>query len=311
MKPFPFIVMMLVFLAACGSGATIPATNTVPSTQLPEATPSPTPTLTLQPGETPIFSPSPTSTLAPDAFKFMPVVPQGVSSRMIEVYQRGLSLGRDPDRFSKLGDCQNVPTYFLSMFDSGDYRLGEKYAYLQPVIDHFTGSWERASFAVKGGLNVAAVSTLYFTDPVNCKSDESPMACEIRKNNPSIVLISFETWNGKSGSSYESRLRLVLDYVLSQAVVPILATKADNMEGDDSINAAIARVAYEYEVPLWNFWAATNPLPDHGLSPDGFHLTFARDYFDDPVRMQSAWPWRNLTALQAIDAVWRALAGQP
>jgi hypothetical protein len=103
----------------------------------------------------------------------------------------------------------------------------------------------------------------------------------------------------------------VVEYVLSQEVVPILATKADNVEGDNSINAAITRVAYEYEVPLWNFWSAAYPLPDHGLSPDGFHLTFARDYFDDPVRMQSAWPWRNLTALQAIDAVWRAVAGPP
>jgi hypothetical protein len=309
MKHFPFIVILLVILAACGSGATIPVKVTETSTQVPEATTSPIPTL--QPGETPTSSPSPTPTLAADAWKFMPVVPKSVSRRMIEVYQRGLALGRDPNRFSKFGDCQNVPSYFLAMFDTGKYRLGERYAYLQPAIDHFVGSWERASFAVKGGMNVAAVQTLYFTDPVNCKND-SPMVCEIRTNNPSIVLISFETWwADKPAALFEVRLRSVVEYVLSQEVVPILATKADNVEGDYSINAAIARVAYEYELPLWNFWAATYPLPDHGLSADGFHLTFAQDYFDDPVRMQSAWPWRNLTALQAIDAVWRALAAQP
>lgn len=309
MKHFPFIGILLFFLAACGSGATIPVTETETSTQVPVATASPT--ATLQPGEMPISSPSPTSTLAPDAWKSMPVVPEGVSRRMIEIYQRGLALGRFPDRFSKLGDCQNVPSVFLSMFDTGDYHLGEQYAYLQPTIDHFAGSWERASFAVISGSNVASVQTLYWTDRVHCKSDESPMVCEIRMNNPSIVLISFETWNGKSASTYESRLRPVVEYVLSQNVVPILATKADNIEGDNSINAAIARVAYEYEIPLWNFWAATYPLPDHGLFSDGFHLTVARDYFDDPIRMEKARPWRNLTALQAIDAVYRALAAQP
>lgn len=309
MKHFPFIGILLFFLASCGSGATIPVTETETSTQVPVATASPT--ATLQPGETPISSPSPTSTLAPDAWKSMPVVPEGVSRRMIEVYRRGLALGRDPDRFSKFGDCQNVPSVFLSMFDTGDFRLGEQYAYLRSTIDHFAGSWERTGYAVKGGLNVAAVQTLYFTDPVHCKNDESPMVCEIRTNNPSIVLISFETWSGKPAGDYETRLRSVVEYVLSQDVVPILATKADNLEGDNSINAAIAHVAYEYEIPLWNFWAATYPLPDHGLFSDGFHLTVARDYFDDPIRMKMARPWRNLTALQAIDAVYRALAAQP
>jgi hypothetical protein len=310
MKHFPLIVILFVFLVACGSRTAIQVTETNTSTQVPEATPSPTQTLRF--GETRTPSPSPTATFAPDAWKSMPVVPEGVSRNMIEVYQRGLTRGRDPNRFSKFGDCQNVPSYFLSMFDTGDYRLGEQYAYLQQTIDHFAGSWERASYAVKGGFNVAAVQTLDFTDTVYCKTDESPMICEIRTNNPSIVLISFETWwADKPAEYYYSRLRSVVEYVLSQDVVPILANKADNLEGDYSINAAIARVAYEYDVPLWNFWAATYPLPDHGVTEDGFHLTFARDYFDDPARMEMAWPWRNLTALQAIDAVYRALKNQP
>jgi len=243
----------------------------------------------------------------------MPVVPQSVSQRMMEVYQRGLARGRDPHRFSKFGDCQNINPYFLTMFDTGDYRLGP-YAHLQPTIDHFAGSWSRKSFAVKGGMNVAAVQILYYTDPANCSADKSPMQCEIDLYNPSIVLISFETWwADKPASDYEARLRSVVDFVLSQDIVPILATKADNLEGDHSINAAIARVAYEYELPLWNFWAAVQPLPSHGLTEDGFHLTGlgARAYFDDPMRMSLAWPWRNLTALQAIDAVYRSLNQLP
>jgi hypothetical protein len=272
-----------------------------------------TPTETLPPGETPSPTSSPTPTFSPASWNSLPIYPQDVSQRMVEVYQRGLARGRDPRHFSKFGDCQNVNPYFLTMFDTGDYRLGE-YAYLQPTIDHFAGSWSRDSFAVKGGLNVAAVQTLYYTDPANCGADVSPMECEINLHNPSIVLISFETWwADKPASDYEARLRSLVDFVLSQDIVPILATKTDNLEGDNSINAAIARVAYEYELPLWNFWAAVQPLPAHGVTDDGFHLTGlgARAYFDDQMRMSLAWPWRNLTALQTIDAVYRALNNLP
>jgi hypothetical protein len=84
-----------------------------------------------------------------------------------------------------------------------------------------------------------------------------------------------------------------------------LSTKADNLEGDHGINSTIAQLAHEYEVPLWNFWLAVQPLNRGGLSEDGFHLTYAGNFFDDPKRMRSGWPWRNLTALQALDAVWR------
>ena len=85
--------------------------------------------------------------------------------------------------------------------------------------------------------------------------------------------------------------------------MPIIATKADNLEGDHSINATIAQIAYDYDILLWNFRAAVQPMLNHGLWSDGFHLTFARNFFDDPDRMESAWPWHNLTALQTLDVV--------
>ena len=88
-------------------------------------------------------------------------------------------------------------------------------------------------------------------------------------------------------------------------------SQPDNLEGDGSINAAIAQVANEYDVPLWNYWAAVQPLPDKGLWDDGFHLTYALNYFDDARRMKNAWPWRNLTALQAIESVSHSLRQEP
>jgi hypothetical protein len=89
--------------------------------------------------------------------------------------------------------------------------------------------------------------------------------------------------------------------------VPVLATKADNLEGDFAINASIARLAYQFEIPLWNFWLAVQPLPDHGLQADDEHLTYAENDFGNPETLKYAWPVRNLTALQALKAVWEGV----
>ena len=107
---------------------------------------------------------------------------------MIDVFQRGLARGHDPNKFSKIGDCQNITTYFLAAFDvPGGYQLGQQYAYLQPTIDHFAGSWSRESLAVKGGMNVAAVQNPFWTlspKPDICTTGETPLACEICETIP-------------------------------------------------------------------------------------------------------------------------------
>jgi len=106
-------------------------------------------------------------------------------------------------------------------------------------------------------------------------------------------------------------MRKIVEYVISQDVIPILATRAEGPDAEISIDATVARIAYDYGVPLWNFWAAAYPLPSHGLTADGFHLTWAAPFFNDPERMEMGWPWRNLTALQTLDTVFRAVGENP
>ena len=127
---------------------------------------------------------------------------------------------------------------------------------------------------MRPGFNVAAVLSPLQADPAVCKSGENPVSCELRLNKPSIVLISMETWWAKKPApEYEKYMRQILDLVIAQKALPILATKADNLEGDFSINATLAKLAYEYDIPLWNFWKAAHPLPGGGLTDDGFHLS--------------------------------------
>ena len=243
-------------------------------------------------------------------WQLRPVYPTTVSDAMKQIYQQGLARGNDPNAFSKTGDCQNVLPTFLAPFASPDnYNLGQ-YSNLQATIDHFAGSFDRLSASVDNGYNVASVLSPLWANHAICKAGEIPLACEERLHNPSIVIINMETWwQHRPASEYEDYLSQIVEYWLSQDVVPIVGTKADDLEGDNGINAAIVRVADKYQIPLWNFWLAVQQVPDHGLGADGFHLTFARDFYNDPSRMQFGWPIRNLTALESIDAVYRDLTG--
>ncbi|RPH75706.1 hypothetical protein EHM76_01020, partial [bacterium] len=268
-----------------------PTTDRATEAVAPTATvPAPTPTATAKPP------------LTKDAWMEMPAMPADISDTMREVYKRGIAKGNDPKRFSVIGDCQNVSSYFLAVFDKpGDFSLGEEYAYLQPTIDYYQGSFSRTSLAVKGGFNVAAILSPLRADPKSCNNNESPLDCELRTWKPSIVFVSMETWwSEKPEAEYDKYMRRVIERILETGAVPIIATKADNLEGNHGINATIAQIAYDYDIPLWNYWVAVQPLPNQGLWKDGFHLTFTRNFFDDPVRMKNAWPWRNLTALQTL-----------
>ena len=303
MKVRQLFLLSILLLAACTTAPT--ATSQPESTSTPEATETETAIAATEES-----APTPRPTLAPDEWMTLPVVPE-VTDTAREIYARGLAMGRDPRHFSKVGDCQTNTGFYLVDFDNeGAYSLGE-YAYLQDTIDYYEGSFSRTSLAMRDGYNVAAILTPLRADPKQCEKNENPIACEFRLHNPSIAIISLETnFSGRPADDYGKYMRQIIEYSIEQGVVPILATKGDNLEGDHSINAEIAEIAVEYDIPLWNLWAALQPLPNQGHSTelnDGFHLSFSRNFFDQPKNMLSGWPWRNLTALQALDSVRRGL----
>ncbi len=274
------------------ASATISASDTSP------------PSDTAPPSKTPAGTPTPDLRLPAEQWQSWPIVPERVSDRMRAVYFNGLAAGNNPQAFSKVGDCQNIPNAFLGLYDKpGRYTLDSDAAYLQETIEHFQGSFWRESQAVRGGFNVASVLSPLWADLEHCRQGETPLDCELRLHRPSIVFISMETWfKGRTPEVYEGYLRQIVDRVIEYGAVPILATKADNTEGDHGINGVIARLAYDYDLPLWNFWLAVQPLPDHGIDWErdstGFHILY------------EAWSVRSYTALQSLDQVWRQLNAQ-
>lgn len=318
-----FGCLMVLMVSCTNTGAMTPQNTPVPSeTTVIEPTPT-----EASPVMAEIPSITETAVATADAktsWLEMPVIPE-LSPAMLEVYQRGLAAGREPTRFSKIGDCQNIPTYFLAMFDGGTYSLGDEYTYLQPTIDYFAGSWGRKSLAVRGGLNIIAVQNTMWTPAVEtyakkegvCKKGETPLVCELRDNNPSFAIISMEeSWDG-SIDMYDKYMRQIIEYVLSLDIVPILATRSETLKQERQINDMVIKIAEDYDLPLWNFGAAAAELPNAGLMTDGgdgFHLSRiesqSQALFDNPESMQMGFTWRNLTALQTMHAILAAVNAQ-
>ena len=300
-------------LTACGSN---PSALPTSSSKDPTASSVTLPTESNHP-EIALATPSaiieikPTSTIAPasptpdpDGWKQAPIIPT-VSDRARLIFEQGIARGNDPKRFSKIGDSETFTSWFMAPFDQTPptYRLGP-YTHLEAVIEHFSGSYSRQSIAARQGFNAASVFAPLWADPTLCLAGETPLACEFRLHQPSYVFILLGTNDIYHLDEFEDQMRLILEYSIDQGVLPILGTKADNLEGDGSINRILYALALQYEIPLWNFWAAVQDLPQAGLDEDQAHLTFGYNNFDDPNAMLHAWPVRNLTALQVLDSVW-------
>lgn len=221
-----------------------------------------------------------------------------------QIYLNGLARGNNPHAFSKLGDCNSAAPYFLVKFDGGIYDLGP-YSHLQPVIDHFSGSFARASMTVWSGNHVWAVLDPAWANPAHCWAGETPLACELRLNRPSILLIRLGTNEVGSPQLFEQKMREVIEFTIANGTIPVLGTKADRLEGDDSMNGIIRALAEEYDIPLWDFSRVAEQIPSRGLMPDGFHLNYFPPNYTQALALQSGHPVQNLTALMVLDAVWR------
>jgi hypothetical protein len=296
----------------------IPEANTVLSqSPTPDASitptqtliPSPKPTQTKipTPTSTQTLLPSPTPTLSPDSWMSFPVNPV-VSDNARAIYKKGQGLGNHPYSFSKVGDCNSMAPNFLSHFDGSPegYNLGAN-TYLEAAIKQFAGSFKRQGYALGDGFNTSAVLAPFRADPNNCGSKESPLACEYRIQKPAFAIIAIGKDDYVRPEVFEANFRKIIVTTIDLGIVPILATMMDTVH-DPIYNQIIAKLAYEYDIPLWNYWLAVQPLPNYGLD-DNIHPngSFAAFDFSNENLARYGWPVRNLTALQALYTTWQVV----
>jgi hypothetical protein len=211
------------------------------------ATPAITPTN--EPTPTPTVAPSPTP-LGPQAVNgialsdFAPLPPE-TAAVVSETYARGRALGRNPRAFSKLGDSTILNPHFLGLFDAGTYDLGE-FAYLQPAIDRFAGSFARHGVGARHGLHSWTVFDPMWADEKWCQAGEHLLACEFRLNNPAFLFVRLGSNDAGSPGGFRYNVKEVIEFSLDNGVVPIIGTKADRFEGSNENNDILRALAAEY-----------------------------------------------------------------
>jgi LysM repeat protein len=237
------------------------------------------------------------------------VMPPAVQAHIRDIYAYGQLFERDPRSFAKVGDSTIGLPFFLAPFDGSGYRLGS-FARLQPVIDRFSGSFQRDSVAVQRGFHAWNLFDPLRADAARCGPSEPPIACEFRLQNPVLVIIRLGANDAGTDALYEESMRGIIAYAIDQGVIPILSTRADRTDGPDApYNALVRSLADEYQVPLWDFDRAAEALPGRGLGPDGVHLNhhLSHDY-GDPAALSRGDGIQNLTALYLLEAVVRVIS---
>jgi hypothetical protein len=212
---------------------------------------------------------------------------------------------------AKVGDCNSIEWRFLHPFGLNEYDLGS-YTDLADVIAHFEESLAYRSYAAQNGLTVNGALDPAWASQADCNLGESPLTCEFRLHNPSVAIIMFGTNDmlALTSSQFDYYLRRIVRETIDAGIIPILSTFPRHLAFPDrsiTFNQIVVLVAQDFDVPLINLWLALEPLPNHGVSGDGFHLSGtmqAAGAFTE-VNLHYGYTMRNLVTLQALDIVWR------
>lgn len=316
-------LLALTLLVACGGDAPADTTEPTAETQ-PESTATTAPPPTLPPEPAPTEPPAPTAepTEAPTAEPTVPAIEPATAingmeasqwllmddaakANIADIYARGQDLGRDPSVFSIIGDSLIATPHSLAKWDTDLYALSPDYADLQTTIDQYAGSFGNYGVSVRVGLHSWSVFDPLWADKEWCEANEHMLDCEIRLNNPSVMFIFLGSNDAGSPGGFAYNMRQVVDALMEQGIVPVLATKADRFEGADNINNQLIReIAAEKQIPLLEFDLLADTIPGRGLSSDNVHLTFAENYdYNLPETFTLGYPVHNLAVLSMLDQV--------
>jgi hypothetical protein len=290
-------------VAALNETGAPPATGLPPTgTPVPTSTPEPTPTI--EPSPTPR---GPQAINGVDLSDIAPLPPE-TAANVAAIYARGQAMGRNPRAFSKLGDSTILNPHFLGPFDAGTYNLGE-FAYLQPAVDRFAGSFARHGVGARHGLHSWSVFDPLWANEKWCDAGEHLLACEFRLNNPAFLFVRLGSNDAGSPGGFRFNVKEVIEFSLDNGVVPIIGTKADRFEGSNENNDILRALAAEYHVPLWDFDLLAETLPGRDLDSDGVHLKIVdlpHDYTQEET-FERGHPLQDLSALIVLDQLRRVV----
>ncbi len=206
-----------------------------------------------------------------------------ITAKAKQVWQQAVKAGRRADLFTVVGDCNSEPDAYLWRLSAGTFDVSKQPEFHR-VTEQFMWSFTRGSGAAFSGFNSASMFDPQWANPALCQKDEGPLACETRRSNASIAFVALGTGDQFTWQTFEANYRRILDYLLANKVLPVLVTKADDLENQQGgakpghINDTIRALGKEYGLPVMDFHAATRALPDFGMRWEGnenFHMNAA------------------------------------
>jgi hypothetical protein len=188
---------------------------------------------------------------------------------------------------------------------------------LRPVASYFSGTAVRFGNSFNNP-SLAALPGWETSDPLDpVKADPScggasPLVCEYTAIKPSVAIIMLGT-NDSTGNEtpefVQANLEELVNKSIEMGVIPVLTTVPWNSYHDpQEYNAIIIQTARAHDIPLINYWAAMEQLPNHGVGDDGVHPTISANGHGanfSASGLQHGYNLRNLITLQMLDALWR------
>jgi hypothetical protein len=231
-----------------------------------------------------------------EVFKFItPITPKAK-----KLYQ-AKAPNKNPGVFTVVGDCNSVPEAYQGRVAMGLFDVN-KHPALIPAAERFSWSFTRNSQAAFRGFNSTSMFDPVWANPNFCQPGEGVLPCELRRSQASIAFVALGTGDQFTWKDFEKNYRGIIDYLIKQSVLPVLVTKADDLELQQggapagAINTIVRKLGAEYGLPVIDFYAATRGLPKFGMRDEGnenFHMSAEGS------------DTRILLTLQVLDAVMR------
>lgn len=285
----------------------LPVSEEVVSYQAPAAPAQAPANAGAPPAGAPVAAGLPPGGLAPN-LEAIPIVPT-ITANARTIFQRGQALGNNPHVVTKVGECNSMSYAFLNPFNGGQYDLGQ-YGSLQRVISGTT--FVNPSLATGAGFTAETEIDASFGNPAQCPG-LSPLECEYQRSKPSVafIMLGMHDIYFLSAPEYEQAIRRIIEISIADGVIPVLTTFPVWPDGDVrttnrfAFDTILVNLAREYDVPLMNFWLASQSVQHSGVGVDHVHITevgnnwtsFNGDQFQYGMTM-----W-NLVALQTLDQI--------
>lgn len=285
--------------------------------------PSPVPRQPFQPA---LEILEPRCLLAGATFLNQPVVPvlsAAAKLHLQAIAARGVQLGNRLNVVAKVGDSNTETPAFLAPLGSPLYNPYEP-ALLGAHTDLAPTLLFYRALGVDGmGANalnhVSGAARGHWGSADLLNPWTMPYLAELDLLRPGVALIMIGTKDvgfEPSLDAYRLRLSFLVEAATARGVIPVLSTIPDIVVPPGlpvarvfEVNQVITGVAEAYQVPLWNYWLALQPLPGHGLSADGIHPNQhpAGSGLLTDAGVAFGYNMRNLTALQVLDKIRRVV----